>query len=74
MPLVFTFCSSGDVLSAAFGCWGGALHTAVLVSPGACLAAPPMSWYLIPVGLVTQPAGVCKAGGIGSLKAQVWLL
>lgn len=74
MPLVFTLCSGGDVLSAAFGCWGGTLHTAVLVSPSACLAAPPMSWCLITARLVTQLAGVCRAGGMGSLEAQVSLL
>ena len=74
MPLVFALGSGGDTLSAAFGCRGGAaLHTVVLVGhrrmPGSSADV------LVPDSCrVTQPAGAHGAGGMGSLRAQVWLL
>lgn len=73
MPLVFALGSGGDTLPTAFGCWGGALHTMVLAGhrrmPGSSTDVPvPDSCQ------VTQPAGAHRAGRMGSLRAQVWLL
>jgi len=71
MPLVFALGSSGDMLSTAFGCRGRAPRTAVLAGQR-CVAG---SHVPVPNCCgVTQPAGAHGTGGMGSLRAQVWLL
>lgn len=63
MPLVFTLGSHGDILSAALGCRGGALHTAVLAGhrrvPGSSADIP------VPDSCgVTQLAGAHRRNGL----------
>lgn len=73
MSLVFALGSGGDTLRMAFGCRGGALHTAVLAGH----RRVPSSSADVPVPdscRVTQLAGAHGAGGIGSLRAWAWLL
>lgn len=62
MPLVFALGSGGNTLSMASPCWGGALHTATLHRHR-------RPWFL-----QGYWAGAHGAGGIGSLRAQIWLL